>query len=166
MCKLTLAFSQRHLWSHLAPFFLPAPSNQFNPELQISWSILSHSLSKSPSSILHNFPCPLSLQIHCEIAHSGYQITVTAINFTTTPSALNLYIGKADLQQQLVLVFVYPLQKITKLLSFFFHTLCFSQHSEVNSHFDANSTSSCISHSVHMYTRTVNTFEFLPSSYG
>lgn len=61
------------LWSHLTPPPTPtSSSNQFNSKLQISWSILSRSLWKSPSSILHNFSCPLSLQIHCEIAYSGY----------------------------------------------------------------------------------------------
>lgn len=47
-------------------------STQFNSKLQISWSILSHSLSKTPSSVLRNFSCPLSPQIHCEIAYSDY----------------------------------------------------------------------------------------------
>lgn len=57
---------------HTSHLFSSSSSNQFNSKLQISWSILSLSLSKSPSSILHNFSCPFSLQIHCEIAYSGY----------------------------------------------------------------------------------------------
>lgn len=61
MCKLTLAFTQNHFYkSHPTPFlpFFISSSSQFNSRLQISWSILFCSLSRSPSSILHNFSCP------------------------------------------------------------------------------------------------------------
>lgn len=62
MCKLTLAFAQTHFYnSHLTPFplFFISPSTQFNSRRRISWSILFCSHSRSQSSILQNFSCPL-----------------------------------------------------------------------------------------------------------
>lgn len=107
MCKLTGAFSHT--------FFL---SHRFNSKLQISWSILSRSHSKSPSSILHNFSRPLSLQIHCEIAFSVHQITVTAVNVQQQPCALNMHLERwppAAISRSLCL----PAAQTTQLFSLF-----------------------------------------------
>lgn len=72
-------------------------SSQFNTHPRFHGQFyLSHS-EKSPSSILHNFACPLSLQIHCEIPHSGYEITVTAFNSWPHPT-LWLCVSDADPQ--------------------------------------------------------------------
>lgn len=88
MCKLTLAFLQKHLCPRLQP---PSSSNQFNSKLQISWSILSPSHSKTPSSILRNFSCPLSLQIHCENCPFRLSNNRDRYNSTATPVALNMH---------------------------------------------------------------------------
>lgn len=126
MCKLTLAFSQRHLcvWSHFTPFSSPLlptnliPSPRFHGQFYLTHSqrviINSSQLFMSPFSADSLRNCLFRLLNNCDY-----------YKFTATPCALNMHLGRwppAAISLSLCLSFA----QITQLFSLF-HTLCFSR---------------------------------------
>lgn len=146
MCKLTLAFSQRHLCfrDYSAP---PSSfSNQFNSKLQISWSVLSHSLWGSIINSSQLFMSPFSTD---PLRNCLFRLlnNCDCYKFTATPSALNVHLKcwpPAAISLSLCLSFTENHSSFHPL----FHTLGFSQvrlekteavyshrHPDINPHF-------------------------------
>lgn len=124
MCKLTLAFSQRHLCFH----DYPPPSsfsNQFNSKLQISRSDLSHSLWGSIINSLQLFMSPFSTE---PLRNCLFRLlnNCDCYKFTATPGALNIHLKcwpPAAISLSLCLSFTENHSSFHPL----FHTLCFSR---------------------------------------
>lgn len=120
MCKLTLAFAQTHFYkSHLTPFplFFISPSTQFNSRRRISWSILFCSLSRSPSSILQNFSCPLFSPDSLRNCLFRSLNKCDRHKFATTPHAFQKAFGVLTSSSNQFYFFVYPLHKSHSFLS-------------------------------------------------